>query len=185
MAPVEAAAIAAGAAYVLLAIRQRRACWVAGGASTALYIVVFVEAGLPLQAALQVLYVALSVYGWYAWRPGGEGAQRPHRWPLRSHLLALAAVGLATAASVLLLRHFPLSAAPFADSLGTWASVIATWLLARRVIDAWIWWIAVDTGLAALFATQGLIGTAALYLAYAVLAIAGWRAWQRTLAASA
>lgn len=185
MAPTEAAAVAAGAAYILLAIRQRRACWVAGGASTALYVAVFVEAGLPLQAALQLLYVALSVYGWYAWRPGGEAVPRPRRWPLRSHLLALAAVGLATAASVLLLQRFPLSATPLAESLGTWASVVATWLLARRVIDAWLWWIAVDAGLAALFATQGLTGTAALYLAYAVLAIAGWRAWRRTLATPA
>lgn len=185
MAPIEAVAVAAGAAYILLAIRQQRACWLAGGLSTALYVVVFIQAGLPLQAALQVLYVGLSAYGWFAWRPGGEAAPRPERWPLRSHLLAVAGVGLATAASVLLLERFPLSAAPLADSLGSWASVVATWLLARRIVDTWIWWIAVDAGLAALFASQGLTGTAALYLAYAVLAIAGWRSWRRSMAAAA
>jgi nicotinamide mononucleotide transporter len=185
VAPIEAAAVATGAAYIWLAIRQQRACWVAGGVSTALYIAVFAEAGLPLQAALQLLYVALSFYGWFAWGPGGEAVPRPRRWPPRLHLLALIAVALATAASMLLLERFPLSGAPFADSLGTWASVVATWLMARRVIESWLWWIAVDTGLAALFAAQGLTPTAALYLAYAVLAIAGWRAWRRTLEAPA
>jgi nicotinamide mononucleotide transporter len=183
--PIEAVAVASGAAYILLAIRQRRACWIAGGLSTALYIAVFQQAGLPLQAALQLLYVALSVYGWFAWKPGGDTAPRPGRWPLRMHLLALAAVGVATWASVLALGRFPLSAAPLADSLGTWASVVATWLLARRIVDTWLWWMAVDTGLALLFASQGLPGTAALYVAYAVLAVAGWRSWRRAMPAPA
>ncbi|MBX3703881.1 MAG: nicotinamide riboside transporter PnuC [Steroidobacteraceae bacterium] len=185
MAPIEAVAIAAGAAYVLLAIRQHRACWIAGGLSTALYVVVFMRAGLPLQAALQLLYVVLAIYGWFAWRPGGGAPPRPGRWPLRHHLLALAAVAAATAASTALFGQLALSSAPLADSLGTWASVVATWLLARRIVDTWIWWIAVDTGLAALFATQGLTGTAALYLAYAALAVAGWRSWRRAMTAAA
>lgn len=185
MGAIEAVAVAAGAAYILLAIRRHRVCWIAGGLSTALYVAVFIEAGLPLQAALQLLYVALAVYGWTAWKPDGGAAPRPGRWPLRMHVLALAAVGLATWASVLALERFPLSAAPLADSLGTWSSVVATWLLARRIADTWLWWIAVDTGLAALFASQGLTGTAALYLAYAVLAAVGWRSWRRAMPAPA
>jgi aminoglycoside phosphotransferase (APT) family kinase protein len=72
------------------------------------------------------------------------------------------------------------STAPLADSQGTWASVFATWLLARRYIETWLWWIVIDLGLAALFARQGLAPTAALYLAYALLAIVGWREWRRT-----
>ncbi len=174
---IEAIAVALGVAYILLAIRQHRACWIAGGASTALYSVVFVQAGLPLQAALQLLYVGLSAYGWIQWRPGGEAPARPASWPLSRQLLALAAIAVATAISATLLRRFGWSEAPFADSLGTWASVVATWLLARRYIETWLWWIIIDTGLAALFASQGLAFTAALYLAYAVLAVAGWRAW--------
>ncbi|MEX1994998.1 MAG: nicotinamide riboside transporter PnuC [Steroidobacteraceae bacterium] len=175
----EYVAVAFGIAYILLAIRQHRACWVAGGISTALYIAVFVDAGLPLQAALQVLYVALSVYGWIAWRPGGAGGGLPRSWPWPRHLLLLAGVGLATAASTFLLARFAASDAPLADSLGSWASVAATWLLARRIMETWLWWIVIDAGLAALFASQGLSFTALLYLAFAVLAIAGWRAWRR------
>lgn len=181
---VEYAAVAFGIAYIVLAIRQHRACWIAGGISTALYIAVFIEAGLPLQAALQALYVAMSVYGWIAWRPGGGADGRPRSWPWPRHLLLLAGVGVASAVSTFLLAHFAASDAPLADSLGTWASLVATWLLARRVLETWPWWIVIDAGLAALFASQGLPATAVLYLAYAGLAIVGWRAWRRSLEAA-
>ncbi len=98
------------------------------------------------------------------------------------HLIALACVGTATAISTPLLANYALSDAPLADSLGTWASIVATWLLARRYIDTWYWWMVIDTGLAILFASQKLHYTAALYCAFALLAIAGWRTWRRHLA---
>jgi nicotinamide mononucleotide transporter len=179
---IEPVAVALGIVYIVLAIRQHRACWIAGGISTLLFIVVFVEAGLPMQAALQVAYVALSVYGWVVWRPGGALAARPQSWPLSRHLLLLAAVGIMTAASVPMLTAVEASVAPLAESLGTWASVAATWMLARRCLEVWFWWIVIDTGLAGLFLAQGLAPTAALYLGFAVLAVAGWHEWRRSLA---
>ena len=180
--PAELVAVALGLAYIVLAIRQHRGCWIAGGASTAIYIAVFLKAGLFLQAALQVAYVVMSVYGWVAWRAGGELAARPRSWPLSKHGLTLFAVIVATTLSTPLLSLYTDSPAPLADSLGTWASVAATWLLARRYIETWFWWMIIDSGLATLFASQGLVFTAGLYLAFAVLAIAGWRAWRRDMA---
>ncbi len=177
----ERVAVILGLCYILLAIRQHRACWIAGGASTAVYIAVLVKAGLFLLAALQVFYVVLSIYGWLAWREGGALAGRPQSWPLSRHLLAVLVVLLATAASTPLLARFTDAPAPLADSLGTWASVVATWLLARRYLETWFWWMLIDSGLVVLFASQGLAFTAGLHLAYGVLAIVGWRAWRRSL----
>lgn len=179
MAATEVVAIAFGVAYILLAIRRRRACWIAGGISTALYAAVFRDAGLPMQSALQLVYVALSVYGWIAWRGETHEGFRPRSWPLTRHLLAIGGLAAMTAMSAPLLGRYALAAAPVADSLGAWASLFATWLLARRVADSWIWWIVIDVGLAALFAGQRLPLTAALYLAYAALAFAGWQSWRR------
>ncbi|HEU0225283.1 MAG TPA: nicotinamide riboside transporter PnuC [Steroidobacteraceae bacterium] len=184
MALIEPVAVAIGLAYIVLAIRQQRACWIAGGISTALFIVVFMRAGLPLQAALQVAYVALSVYGWVVWRPDGEVPARPRSWPLSRQMPLLAGVGVATAATAPLLVAFEASAAPLAESLGTWASVAATWMLARRRVEAWLWWIVIDVGLAGLFLSRGLAPTAALYLGFAVLAAVGWREWRRSMAAA-
>ena len=178
MAAAELAAVAFGVAYILLAIREHRACWIAGGIGTAIYGLVFLDAGLPMQAALQLVYVALSVYGWMSWRSAPADATPIRSWSWKRHLAAAAAIGAATAASAPLVERYALGEAPIADSLGTWASVFATWLLARRVIDTWAWWIVIDAGLAALFAHQGLWPTAALYLAYAVLAVIGWRHWR-------
>lgn len=185
MAATEAVAVAFGIAYLVLAIRRHRACWIAGGISTAVYATVFLEAGLPLQAGLQVVYVAMAAYGWIAWRPVGGLPLEPGSRGPSLHLLALAGVAVATAISTPILARHGASAAPLADSLGTWASLVATWLLARRVVDNWIWWIVIDTGLAALFASQGLQFTAALYLAYALLAVAGWRSWRRAMTVGA
>jgi nicotinamide mononucleotide transporter len=177
---LEAVAALFGFAYIVLAIRQHRACWIAGGASTALYCVVLLQSGLALLAGLQLLYVALAVYGWIQWRPDGGAPQKPVSWPLPRHVFALAAIVIATAISTILLSQYGGSTAPFADSLGTWASVFATWLLARRYIETWLWWIVIDLGLAALFVRQGLVPTAALHIAYALLAVAGWREWRRS-----
>ncbi len=179
MEPTEFAAVAFGVGYVLLAIREHRACWIAGGISTALYAVVFFRAGLPMQAALQLLYVAMSGYGWFAWRNESGGAAPTRSWPLSRHLMALAGVAVATALSAPLAARYALASSPVADSLGTWASVVATWQLARRIIDNWYWWIVIDTGLAALFAAHGLRMTAALYLAFALLAVAGLSSWRK------
>jgi nicotinamide mononucleotide transporter len=178
VAAAELAAVAFGLAYVVLAIREHRLCWIAGGVGTAIYGFVFLDAGLPMQAALQIVYVALSAYGWLAWSRASAGARAVRTWPWPRHLAAAAAIGVATAISSPIAERYALAAAPVADSIGTWASLFATWLLARRVIDTWAWWIAIDAGLAALFARQGLWPTAALYLAYAVLAVAGWRQWR-------
>lgn len=184
MAPAELAAVAFGLAYILLAIREHRACWIAGGISTAIYAVVFLDAGLPLQAALQVLYVAMSAWGWFSWRRDAAAAAPARRWRRAQHLAALAGVALATAVSTPIAARYALAAAPLADSLGTWASLVATWLLARRIAETWLWWIAIDTGLAALFLAQGLAATAALYLAFALLAVAGWRSWVKSQVAA-
>lgn len=176
----ELAAVALGFAYVLLAIRQDRRCWIAGGLSTALYVAVFTGARLYLQAALQVLYVLLAVYGWRAWSAPEGGTVPLRRWTWRRHALAALCVVVATALTGPALAAWSDAAAPWADALGTWASVAATWMLARKVAAAWLWWIVIDLGLAGLFAGQGLAFTALLYLAFAALAAAGWRAWQRS-----
>ena len=180
--PIERLAVLLGVLYIVLAIRRHRGCWIAGGLGTALYVFVFLDARLFLQAALQVVYVAMAVYGWLAWsQDTGGGLVAPRRWALRPQLAAAGSVLVATAVTAPLLAQSVDAAAPVADALGTWASVAATWMLARRVLESWIWWIAIDAGLAALFFSQGLVFTAALYLAYAFLAVAGWRAWRGAL----
>jgi len=185
VAAAEAIAVALGAAYIVLAILQRRECWIAGGASTAIYVVVFARAGLPFQSALQVLYVAMAAYGWLQWRPGGTAPASPRSWPFVRHLVAIAGVGVVSIVSAIVASRLAPSAAPFADSIGAFASIVATWLVAKRYVESWLWWIVVDAGLAALFVSRGLHSTAALYAAFAALAFVGWRTWRAAMAQDA
>lgn len=178
--PLELAAVLLGFVYIVLAIRQRRLCWLAGGLSTALYIVVFLDARLYLQSALQGLYVLLAAYGWWEWgRDAGAGPDiMVRRWrPLR-HAVVIGLVVAITATTAPALAAWTDAASPWADAAGTWASVAATWMMVRKVAANWIWWIVVDAGLAWLYASQGLAFTAVLYLAFALLAGAGWWAWR-------
>lgn len=178
--PLELAAVLLGFAYIALAIRQRRLCWLAGGLSTALYIVVFLDARLYLQSALQGLYVWLAAYGWWEW--GRGDAEKPgivvRRWSLKRHAAVFGLVAAATAITASMLQAWTDAAAPWADAAGTWGSVAATWMMVRKVAANWIWWIVVDAGLAWLYASQGLAFTAILYVAFALLAVAGWWAWR-------
>jgi nicotinamide mononucleotide transporter len=96
-----------------------------------------------------------------------------------AHAAVLAVTAALAIATAPLLAAWSDSAAPWADSLGTWASIAATWLMIRKVAANWLWWIVVDAGLAWLFASQGLLFTALLYALFALLAVSGWRAWQR------
>jgi nicotinamide mononucleotide transporter len=183
---VEWIAVVLAFAYVLLAIRQNRWCWPAAAASAAIYFVLFARGGLPMQAALQVFYLVMAAYGWYAWRADhGEPAElRVRSWPLRRHALALSAVVFATVVNVALL---PVDSGLFvagADALVAWGSVFATWLTARKVLENWLYWIVFDVVAAILYFAQGFHATSGLFVVYVVLATRGFIAWRADLARS-
>ena len=85
---MEVCAVGLAVAYVLLAIYQRRLCWIAAIASAALYIVIFWQVQLYLETALQVFYIAMAIYGWFAWSRTPDPVESIRTWPLRHHLVA-------------------------------------------------------------------------------------------------
>ena len=180
--PLEWCAVMLAIAYLLLAIRQNPWCWAFAIVSSALYLVLFARAGLVMQAALQLFFIAMAVYGWRQWRGTSTHAPLPvRRWPWSRHLWAIGAVALATALNGALIAREGAGLVPYADAGVAWASVLATWLVARKVLENWLWWIAIDSVAAVLYGTQGLYATAALYVLYAGLAVRGFRSWQRDL----
>ena len=177
-AALEAAAVALGLTYLLLAVREQRLCWVAGGASSLLFLWLFQRAALPAQALLQGYYVAVAVHGWWHWGAAdGDGAALAIRhWNARKHALALAALLLLTALS-LALREAPGTVALLDTAIG-WGSVLATWMVARKVLENWLYWIVIDSAAALLYLYSALPATAALYLLYTLIAVHGWRRWR-------
>jgi nicotinamide mononucleotide transporter len=175
-------------AYLVLAVRQNPWCWACAIASAAIYLVLFARGGLYMQSALQLFYVGMSVYGWRAWR-GGDSATDPglrvSRWPAPRHGVAIALVLLVAGANGWVIASQTGGWVPYVDAFVAWASVLATWLVARKVLENWVYWIVVDTVAAGLYWFQGFHATAVLFLVYVVIAVRGLAAWRADMAGSA
>ena len=175
---LEAIAVVAGLAYVLLILRRNRWGWVAGAISSTIYVVIAARARLPMQSVLQAYYVVMAVYGWISWtRNAAEQDGRIFRWPLRRHLLAVALILTVSVLSAQVLAAETRAAWPLLDSVTTWTSFLATWLVARSVLENWCYWIAADIIMVFLFLQQGYVPTAGLFTSYIIVAIFGFRAW--------
>lgn len=176
---MESAAVVLAMAYLVLAIREHRWCWPAGIAGSLLYLVVFYDAGLYMQAWLQVFYAGMGAYGWWAWRPEPDGG-RPltiQRRPLRWHAVALTVIALGSVASGALLARYTGAEAPYLDSFIAWSAVLATWMVARKLLENWWYWFVIDALTLGLALERGLYPTAALFALYLVLVLIGWRRW--------
>lgn len=185
MTPIEIAAFVTGVATVWLAARQHIWNWPTGIVNVALYALLFWRARLYADAGLQVVYLVLSVYGWWAWLYGGA-AHRPLRVRRASpRLLAVsAAAGAAFASAVgIALARYTDAAVPLLDSALTGTSLVAQFLMTRKYIETWPIWVVADVVYVGLFISRELFLTAALYAVFTVLALYAWREWRESLAA--
>lgn len=177
----EALAVALAVAYLVLAVRQNIWCWACAFASTALYVWLFHGAALFMESALNVFYMAMAVYGWYEWRYGGarHAGLRVSVWPLPVHGAALAAIAALSAVSGGWLAANTQAAFPYLDSLTTWSAVWATFLVARKVLENWLYWFVIDAVSVWLYFSRGLPLTALLFCFYLILIPIGFLAWRR------
>jgi nicotinamide mononucleotide transporter len=177
--PYEAVAVFLGVVYVLLILKRNRWGWVAGGASSLILAVLAQRSRLPMQALLQLAYVAIAVYGWFSWKPE-EDAQHVGVWPWRRHVVAiLICVGVSLAMARLPIMRDN-SAWPFLDMLVACVGLFASWLVARVYLENWLYWIVIDALTIFLFIKQDLKFTALLFVAYLVISCLGFRTWLKT-----
>jgi len=197
--PLEITAVALAIAYLLLVIRQNIWCWAAAIGSTSIYVVLMYDAKLYMEAALQFFYIAIAIYGWYKWRAGAPavgvnalaneaaptGPLPITTWPWRHHLYAISAVLLLSTISGYLLSRHSDAALPYLDSFTTFGAVLATWMVARKLLENWHYWFVIDSAAIYLYLQRGLWLTAALFAVYLVLIVIGYRSWRRSMAGQA
>jgi len=178
----ELAAITLAIAYLLLAIRQNIWCWLCAALSTALYVYLFYTARLYMESALNLFYFGMAIYGWHSWRHGaGDLAELPVTvWPLRVHVAAIVGIAVASAVSGALLAARTNAAYPYVDSLTTFAAVWATFLVARKVLENWWYWLLIDSVSVGIYWLRELQFTALLFVAYVVMIPFGLFAWTRS-----
>ena len=180
---IEVFGFVTGGICVWLTVKQQIWSWPIGLANNVFFIALFLQARLFADMALQVVYIALGVLGWYWWLRGGE--RRSHLLVSRASvptLLVLAAiVAVGTWGLTLFLRSIG-DAAPFLDALTTMLSLAAQFMLTRKLIENWYVWIVADIIYIGLYATKGLPLTAVLYALFLGLCLLGLREWRRSLA---
>lgn len=184
--PYEIAGFVFGVLAVWLTAKESPWCWPTGLVNVTLYIVVFWQAKLYADMGLQVVYVAVCIYGWREWLHGGEGGGRlAVTRATRRSLAILVVAGAGFAALLGFALHRGTDAAfPFVDSTLSAYSLVAQWLQSVKRIETWWFWIAVDVGYIGMYAVKGLWLTSVLYAIFLILCLVGLRDWKRSLEAT-
>jgi len=184
MSALEIVAALFGVVSVFLSVRQNIWSWPTAIVNVGMYIFVFYESKLYADTGLQVIYVVLNAYGWYHWLYGGKNRTElaVSRTSLRFGLLL---AGIVAAGAVLigtLLARNTDAALPYVDALTTSTSLVAQWMMTRKLLENWLVWVAVDVVYIGMYINKSLHVTAVLYFIFLVLSAMGYVQWRRTLA---
>lgn len=172
-----------GFVYLWLEYKASIYLWIASVIMPAIYLVVFYDAGLYADTAINIYYLLIALYGFIAWRRGNNsGAElKISHITLHQTVAMVALYAVLQVVISLLLLNFTDSTVPWFNGLTSALSVVGMWMLARKYIEQWIVWAVVDILSVGLYVYMGLYLTALLYAAYAIIAIFGYRKWQKLM----
>jgi nicotinamide mononucleotide transporter len=200
-----------GIIFVFLEIRQTIWLWPVGLVTSAVYIWVFFTSKFYADMSLQGYYLVISCLGWYWWTRGKKRRLRSKATKFReaeggdveklrieeTETKELQVTRLKLSTGIMLALVFFLlyiimwfvltrltdSPVPVRDSFITSLSIIATWMLARKIYEHWFLWIVVNFVSAVFFLTRGLYPTVILYTVYGIMSFVGLAAWKKTIKA--
>jgi nicotinamide mononucleotide transporter len=158
---------------VALGISGKRITWPWWAISSVLYGILFIQWELYASAALQIVFIAAAILGWFGWEPTGA---RPGALTNTHRALIVIAIVAATLALAPVLKSMG-AASTYADAILFFGSLSAQILMVYEKYENWVLWLVVDAGYVALYASQDLPFTALLYSAFTVLAAMGWSRW--------
>jgi nicotinamide mononucleotide transporter len=174
-----------GLLYIILSIKQNIWCWPIGLITSALYIYVFFVTKFYADMGLQVYYLVVSIYGWYFWMFGGKSTKKDDlkisTAGFRRLIYIIVASAVLFGIIAFILINFTDSEIPYWDAFTTAGSFVATWMLARKIIEHWLIWIIVDSVSLGLYIYKGLYATVILFAVYTLLAVMGYIEWKKEL----
>ena len=183
MSSIEIVAAVFGVISVFLSVRQNIWSWPTAIVNVGLYIIVFYNSKLYADTGLQVIYVVLNAYGWYHWLYGGKNRTElsVSRTSARLWLLLVALGATGTALIGTLLSQKTDAALPYIDAATTSTSLVAQWMMTRKLVENWIIWVAVDVVYIGMYIYKSLFVTAVLYLIFLILSAMGYVQWRGSL----
>jgi nicotinamide mononucleotide transporter len=180
---LEIFAVSSAISYLILAAKEDVRCWYAALFSSLLYMYIMYTAGLIMESFLQIFYICMAIYGWYIWsnKINVEQELKITSWKKQYHLYAIITVTLLAIISGFLLEKYTQAALPFLDAFTTWGAIITTYMVAKKIIENWIYWFVIDSISIYLFISRELYLTALLFLIYLIIIIFGYRSWRKKL----
>ena len=185
----EIVAVLASLTYVILASREHRGCWPAGMIGSSIYVVVFFQYQLYMDSALNIFYVVMAMYGWLMWKnrqseidlvaAAPKNITSIKQWHAIKHINAIAVILLLSALSGFYLDNYTDAAFPYFDSLTTWSSFLATWMVVNKILETWLYWIVIDAASIYLYINKELYFTALLFGLYVIIATYGYLHWKK------
>ena len=183
---VEVLGVITSLVYLYFSVRQIIWLWPFGIISSALFILIFFNSKFYADMGLQVYYLGVSIYGWIYWSRGAvdsdEQSTLPVRRIKRQQALVLSVTGILLLLGIAyILKKFTDSDVPWGDGFTTAGSIVATWMLARKILEHWIVWVFVDIVAAGLYFYKGLYPSFLLYLIFTIIAVVGFFQWKRSI----
>ena len=173
---IETIAAVLSVLYIILATKQNIWCWAAAGISVALYIYICFSAELFPETGLQVFYLIMAFYGYYNWTKKEQDLQIT-QWSAGKHLTLIITGAIITFLMGFYFTTYTSAKMPIADSFTTVFSVIATYMIAKKVLSNWLYWIVIDAASIYLYFSRDLHLTSLLFIAYTIIAVFGYFSW--------
>ncbi|HEU4989172.1 MAG TPA: nicotinamide riboside transporter PnuC [Gemmatimonadaceae bacterium] len=182
MSTVEWIAAIAGAISVYLSARENIWSWPTAIVNVGLYILIFQRSGLYSDMGLQVVYLVLSIYGWYEWLHGGANRSKLEvsKASGRVWLVSAVAGGLGWLVIWSITRRLHGVSIPSIDAGLTATSLVAQWMMTRKIVENWVLWIVADIVYVPMYIYKHLYVTSGLYLVFLALAVMGLVEWKRS-----
>ena len=173
---IESAAVFFSILYVILAVKESILCWGAAAISVILYIYICYTAQLYPETGLQVFYLLMAFYGYHQWNKN-DSTLKIQQWTTTKHLLILLIGASLTFLMGFYFTIYTNAAMPLVDSFTTVFSVFATYMVTKKVLGNWLYWIVIDIVSAYLYFSRDLHLTSLLFIMYTVIAIFGYFSW--------
>tara|TARA_Y100000741_G_C18211283_1_gene541809 strand:+ start:603 stop:1166 length:564 start_codon:yes stop_codon:yes gene_type:complete len=180
---LELVAVLTAITYLILAAKENVKCWYAALISSLIYIYIMFQAGLIMESILQIFYVLMAVYGYIQWtnKISVDTNLSIKSWNKINHLYSISLVIALSIFSGIFLEKYTQAALPFLDAFTTWGAIITTYMVAKKIIENWIYWFVIDSISIYLYISRELYLTAFLFLIYLIIIIFGYISWKKKL----
>ena len=178
---IEIIAVISAILYLLLAAKEDVKCWYAAIISSLLYFYIMYDAGLIMEAYLQVFYIIMALYGLLQWKKLIQinSNKRIRTWSNIQHFIIITSVIILSILTGFILTKYTNAALPFLDAFTSWGAIVTTYMVAKKILENWIYWFVIDAISIYLFLSRGLYLTSMLFLVYLIIICFGYIAWRK------